>query len=818
MPFVDMHDYNPRARRFWLLVVSLGSCVIALTAYDLARLEWGLLVQVLGAAGIAAVVALFPVRVPGTKISIGGGEIFIFLTVLIYGVAAGVIAAAAEGLVGSWRTSKRWTSRLATPAIAAMSMLFAATLLEAARDALPANGLGKAALLSLLLAFGVLYFAGTTLLTSTMFALKSGAPFTPLRWWRSMGWIAMAYMASASISGLLFVSFERFGVPVLLVAVPLITMFITSLHSYFQRKEADEEHMQELKASESRFHSAFTHAAVGMALVSTEGRFLQANKSYCDMLGRPSGELLASTLDETIHAEDIAALRELIDKLLAGEIQSIATEVRGHHSEGSSVWMALNISLARDWQFRTHNLIIQAQDISARRRAEAELYHNAYHDSLTQLSNRTHFNEQLNRAIARAQRHPDQRFAVMYLDFDRFKMVNDSLGHKAGDELLVHLAQRLKSTLRPTDIIARLGGDEFAILLENVQRERDAVEFTERIQRELNRPFLLGEIEVTISASIGITFSTNGYHTAEQIIRDADLAMYKAKSRGKAQYALFDSSLHQHVAAQLKLESELRRALSQGQIFLQYQPIYMLRDQRMIGFEALVRWRHPDKGLLDPSEFIPMAEETGLIVPLGNWVLEQACLQMRLWGHAFDSSLRMSVNVSSMQLNQADFVPRVREALARAELPATQLTLEVTESVLMNNIDTAIPVLEELRRMGVTLSIDDFGTGYSSLNYLATLPIDALKVDRSFVERMSRDGHGNEIVKAIFKLGQALGKQVYAEGIETGTQLLLLQELGCEYGQGFLLSRPLDADLAGTFPGVRLPPGVREAIAPVTVH
>jgi diguanylate cyclase (GGDEF)-like protein/PAS domain S-box-containing protein len=816
MALLDMKDYSPAARRYWWSVMLLGSVVLAWAVRAVASYDTTLVLQVLAAAGVAAAAALFPVRIPGTKVSIAGGEIFIFLSLLLYGIEAAVVAAACEGLVGSWRASKRWTSRLGTPAMTSVSILASGSVLVALRSNLPANGMGQAALLSGLLVFGVLYFAANSLLTSTLIALKNRAPIRPLAWWRSMGWIAMAYMANASIAGLLFVSFERFGMPVLLVSVPLITMFLSTLHSYFQRKESDETHMQQLKASESRFHSAFTHAAIGMALVSTDGRFLQANKSYCDMLGRPAGELLASTLDETVHSEDVGSLRELIDKLLAGELQSVATEVRGHHKDGTNVWMAMNISLARDWQLRTHNLIIQAQDISARRRAEAELYHNAYHDSLTQLSNRTHFNEQLNRAIARAQRHAEQRFAVMYLDFDRFKMVNDSLGHKAGDELLVHLARRLQSILRPTDVIARLGGDEFAILVENVQRERDAVEFTERLQRELNRPFQLGETEITMSASIGITFSTNGYQNAEQIIRDADIAMYKAKSKGKAQYALFDSSLHQHVAAQLKLESELRRALAQGQICLQYQPIYALRDQHLIGFEALVRWRHPERGLMDPAQFIPTAEETGLIVPLGNWVLAQACLQMRLWRDAYQNpSLRMSVNISSLQLNQPDFVGRVREALASAQLSASQLTLEVTESVLMNNIEVAVPMLEELRHMGVTLSIDDFGTGYSSLNYLATLPIDALKVDRSFVERMTRDGQGNEIVKAIFKLGQALSKDVYAEGIETGTQLLLLQELGCEYGQGYLLSRPLDAETVAPPFAIR-PEGPSQELA--TVH
>jgi EAL domain-containing protein (putative c-di-GMP-specific phosphodiesterase class I) len=307
-------------------------------------------------------------------------------------------------------------------------------------------------------------------------------------------------------------------------------------------------------------------------------------------------------------------------------------------------------------------------------------------------------------------------------------------------------------------------------------------------------------MEVAISASIGITFSTNGYQTSDQIIRDADIAMYKAKSKGKAQYALFDSSLHQHVTAQLQLESELRRALGQGQIYLEYQPICSLRDRKLIGFEALVRWNHPERGLLEPSTFIPVAEETGLIVPLGNWVLTEACRQMREWRAIREStSLRMSVNVSSLQLTHPDFVSHVQRALQAAEMNPSQLTLEVTESVLMDGIENAVSTLSALRHRGVTLSIDDFGTGYSSLSYLATLPIDALKVDRSFIERMSRDGDGGEIVKAIFKLGQALSKQVFAEGIETGAQLSLLQELGCEYGQGFLLSRPVDAARAAGF-------------------
>jgi EAL domain-containing protein (putative c-di-GMP-specific phosphodiesterase class I) len=305
-------------------------------------------------------------------------------------------------------------------------------------------------------------------------------------------------------------------------------------------------------------------------------------------------------------------------------------------------------------------------------------------------------------------------------------------------------------------------------------------------------------MEVAITASIGITFSTNNYQSSDQIIRDADIAMYKAKSKGKGQYALFDSSLHAHVSAQLTLETELRRALGQGQISLDYQPICTLKDQRLMGFEALARWNHPERGLLEPAMFIPVAEETGLIVPLGNWVLAEACRQMREWRAIRDSSeLKMSVNVSSLQLTHPDFVSHVARSLQANDMKPEQLTLEVTESVLMHGIENAISTLTALRQMGVQLSIDDFGTGYSSLSYLATLPIDALKVDRSFIDKMSREGEGNEIVKAIFKLGQALSKQVYAEGIETRAQLSLLQELGCEFGQGFLLSRPVNAERAG---------------------
>ncbi|HEX7466828.1 MAG TPA: EAL domain-containing protein, partial [Usitatibacter sp.] len=793
MQLIDMQDYSPAARKYWWTVVFLGVWALIYAISRVGQLEGAQLLQVLMGALVAAIVGFFPVQIPGSKTCIAGGEIFIFLVLLVYGAPAAVLAAAVEGLVGAWRSSKRWTSRIITPAMASLAMLTCGSLFDFARDLIAKAGLSSATLLVAAMLLSVLYWIANIFLTSALVALKRGAPIEPKRWLRDMGWIGLAYTTGASIASVLYFSFEYFGLPAVLIAVPLIVMFISSLHYYFEHKESGERHVEELKESESRFHSAFTHAAIGMALVSTDGKFIQANKAFCEMLGRNTSELLATTLVKLVNIEDVEALQSPVEKLVRGELSSVHTEVRGLHRDGSDVWMSLNISLARDWQFRTHNLIVQAQDVSARRRAEAELYHNAYHDNLTQLSNRVHFDEQLNRAIARVQRHPEQRFAVMYLDFDRFKMVNDSLGHKAGDELLVNVAQRLKTMLRDTDVLARLGGDEFAILVEDLDRQRDAVDLAERIHKELQKPILLGTMEVAISASIGITFSTNNYQTSDQIVRDADIAMYKAKSKGKAQYALFDSSLHAHVSAQLTLENELRKALGGGQIYLDYQPICTLRDQKLVGFEALARWNHPERGLLEPSMFIPVAEETGLIVPLGNWVLSEACRQMRDWRAIRDSSvLRMSVNVSSLQLTHPDFIAHVARSLQAGEMRPEQLTLEVTESVLMNGIENAISTLMALRQMGVQLSIDDFGTGYSSLSYLATLPIDALKVDRSFIDKMTREGEGSEIVRAIFKLGQALSKEVYAEGIETSAQLALLQELGCEFGQGFLLSRPVN--------------------------
>ena len=648
---------------------------------------------------------------------------------------------------------------------------------------------------------------------ASLIALKRGEPVHPLKILWGHRWLGVVYAASASISGLLYVSFDRFGPSVLVAAVPIIALFLSTLHFYFRQAEINEsaqkerigateraaaenaKHLAELRESEDRFHSAFTHAAVGIVLVSTGGRILQANAALARLLGRYEADLVGTDLVAIVHPDDSEMLRAQVGNLLSGTEGTFATELRCRHSQGIEIWVSLNVSFFSTGASAARCLIVQMQDVTGRRRAESRLQHIAYHDGLTNLPNRGYFLEQLNRAISTVKRHPERRFAVLFLDFDRFKLINDSLGHSAGDALLMGVARRLQAYLRPTDVVARMGGDEFAILVEDMNAEREVVQLADRLQSVLAEPFLVGEVEMSTSASIGITTSTFGYDSPEQVMRDADLAMYRAKAQGKARYALFDSALHAEVAEQLWLESELRRAIAQQQIELVYQPIYQLRSRRLTGFEALARWTHAERGAIEPDCFIRVAEETGLIIPLGNWVMETACRQLGAWrqAHPGGDPMSLHVNVSGVQLVQPDFLVRVQHAICAGDIEPSQLTIELTESVLIDKLSAALPHINDLRSIGVQVSIDDFGTGYSSLSALQDLPISEIKVDRSFVRRMGGGSQGDEVVRAIVALGRTLGKRVIAEGIETEAQFAQLAGLGCEGGQGYLLSYPLRA-------------------------
>jgi diguanylate cyclase (GGDEF)-like protein len=421
--------------------------------------------------------------------------------------------------------------------------------------------------------------------------------------------------------------------------------------------------------------------------------------------------------------------------------------------------------------------------------------HAAFHDPLTGLPNRAMFTELLKAEIETSKRNKDHHFAVLFLDLDRFKNINDSLGHSHGDLLLVAFAQRLEKILRPVDTLARFGGDEFAILISAIHDATSAVRVAERIQSELSQPFELDKNSAFATASIGIALSSSGYDRSEDILRDADIAMYRAKENGKARYEMFDHDMHARAVTRLQLESDLRQAVEQKEFCIYYQPIIALDTGHLSGFEALVRWQHPRRGIVSPLDFIPVAEETGLIVPIGQWVLDEACRKVREWQLCSPPhrALSLSVNLSARQVAQPDLLDRIKEALEKSKLDSHYLKLEITESVVMENAEAAAQMFKQLRALGVQLSIDDFGTGYSSLSYLHRFPINYLKIDRSFVSRMTTEDD-NAIVKTIATLAQNLGMEVIAEGIETKDQYDQLKRLGCEFGQGFLFSPPLDTD------------------------
>lgn len=564
--------------------------------------------------------------------------------------------------------------------------------------------------------------------------------------------------------------------------------------------EAEEakRYLVEAKESEELYRSAFDHAPIGMGLVSQTGQWLQVNSSLCEIVGYSESELLEMDFQSVTHEEDLYNFFCHFSDVAKGKDAGYQVEKRYIHKLGHEVWVTVNISLARDSQSDSLHLILQIQDITGRKSAEQRLVHDAFHDPLTGLPNRAFLMDQLGASLAQAKRHTNHLFAVLFLDLDRFKIINDSIGHMMGDELLVGIAERLSTCLRPGDVVARLGGDEFTILLRKVRSSREAIEVAERVQKEVALPFNLGGYEAFTTASIGIALYDSSYERHEDMLRDADTAMYHAKTQGKARHALFHKGMHAHAMNLLHMENDMRRAIDRKEFFIEYQPIVSLQSGILSGFEALVRWQHPERGLIGPADFIPMAEEAGYIEPIGQWVLREACTQMRSWHQRFSANLPLSiaVNLSSKEFMNSNLLDHVVQTLDATGMDPRTLKLEITESGVMENIEVVSTMLERLRTHGIELSIDDFGTGYSSLSYLHRLPINTLKIDRSFVNRLGEDNENKEIVRTIVVLAQNLGMGVVAEGVETQKQLGRLRELNCESGQGFLFSRPLSAPSA----------------------
>lgn len=502
----------------------------------------------------------------------------------------------------------------------------------------------------------------------------------------------------------------------------------------------------------------------------------------------------ASILWKMVHPDDLTDMMASV-KFSAQTLDPWVYQWRITTSSGQSKWLeAAGRPERQDNGDVVWDTLIL--DVSDRVRAQAQLKHDALHDGLTGLPNRTLLMERLELALKRAKRHADVQFAVLFLDLDNFKVINDSLGHSVGDTLLLAVATQLKTFIRETDVAARLGGDEFVLLIEDIEVLTEAIAIAKRILAALQDPFVLDEREVFTSASIGILSWDGRQRSAEDCLRDADLAMYRAKQSGRSQYAIFNPNMHVQAMQRLQLENELRRGLDNQEFVLYYQPIVTLETGAIKGFEALIRWQHPERGLIFPGDFIAIAEDTRLIVPMGWWVLKTACAQMAIWQTQCPSqNLRISINLSAQQLHP-ELLEHLDEALGQSNLPGEQLVLEITESMLVQNLDATDSVLKQLKSRGVCLTIDDFGTGYSSLSYLHRLTADALKIDRSFVSPCVHDDRNQAIASSIVALSNLLELQAIAEGIETLDQLQWLKSLDCELGQGYYFSPPISVDQA----------------------
>jgi diguanylate cyclase (GGDEF)-like protein/PAS domain S-box-containing protein len=496
-----------------------------------------------------------------------------------------------------------------------------------------------------------------------------------------------------------------------------------------------------------------------------------------------------------VHPDDLEKLHSDLQAHLDGSSAYFENEHRLLHKDGNYRWFQCRGQSVWDVDGRANRIAGSITDITDRKFAEQKLLHYAFYDKLTGLPNRALFVDHLGLAIERAKRREDYKFAVLFLDLDRFKDVNDSLGHLMGDELLIAVGRLIQNRMRSTDTVARFGGDEFVILLDDIRHRDNALQIADWIHTALSMPFYLNQHEAYITASIGIVLSETGYQKPEDVLRDADIAMYHAKSHGKARYEVFDPEMRARVIDRLELANDLRRAIENQELCIHYQVIVSLATGKFSGLEALVRWQHPHRGLLAPREFISLAEETGLIIAIDRWVLREACRQFHNWQDEIPSStdLSINVNISGKHINQSDFISYIENTLEETGVKPSNLTLEITESVIVENRETTIELCNQLKALGVRIQIDDFGIGYSSLSYLSEFPISALKIDQSFISKMTENSNDTNIIQAIVMLSQRLGVSVIAEGVETASQFNQLQAVGCEFGQGFYMSRPLDS-------------------------
>ncbi|HXL82400.1 MAG TPA: EAL domain-containing protein [Pyrinomonadaceae bacterium] len=802
--FEQMNTPNKfRVYQWSVIAVGLVICLVSIFRLQPSEIDLRFLLLV----AIAVIVtARITIQIPRVKGLISVSDTFVFLAILLFSREAATLLAAAEGLCSSVRFSKKTTTILFNMCVMACSTFFAVSSLRFLRGPSAFHEGYSADYIVALSILACLQYASNSGIVALGAALKTDQPFWRT-WKEGFLWTSITYFAGAFAAGIVSKLIGTFGFYAFLATTPIIVVVYFTYMTYLKNIEASksqaeqaERHVDALRESEERFRSAFDHAA-GMALVAPDGRWIQVNRSLCEMLGYSEEELLAGNFQLVTHHDDLKIMLEQLEKLNEATISSLQLEQRYLHKDRQVRWVLLSVTKVNDAEKRSANLIFQMQDITDRKQAEEKLVHDAFHDALTGLPNRILFMDHLKQSMQRIKRKKHSPFAVLFLDFDRFKLINDSLGHLVGDQLLIAISSRLEASVRPGDTVARLGGDEFTILLEDLNSPDEAIVVVKRLLRNLAEPFGISDREVFITASVGVALSAAGYEKADDVLRDADTAMYRAKSLGKARYEVFDKTMHADARELLQIETDLWRALERKELALDYQPIVSLQTGRIAGFEALLRWLHPARGIVSPLEFISVAEETGLIVPIGQWVLNQACSQTREWQKRCpqDPPLYVSVNLSAKQFMQPDLIEQVSLALDKSGLNAAGLKLEITESMVMQNVESTTQMLGQLRALGVEISLDDFGTGYSSLSCLHRFPISVLKVDRSFVSSMTDNQEHREIVRTIIALARNLKMDVIAEGVETLDQATELRAMNCEYGQGYYFSKALNAENAVGF-------------------
>ena len=543
-----------------------------------------------------------------------------------------------------------------------------------------------------------------------------------------------------------------------------------------------------LRQSEARFRSLVLNGSDVIAIIDSAGILSYASPSSMRVLGYSPEKCLHRCVFDVIHPEDLSQSIETLCQAGAESTLQAPHELRIQHANGSWCYVEVSATNLLD-DPSVKGIVLNLHDITQRKRLEDQLVRQAFYDALTGLPNRVLVRDRLNHAIKRFQRSPF-RLAVAYIDLDNFKTINDSLGHGVGDQLLQAVARRLVEGVRSSDTVARLGGDEFLVLLEDIGTDAEMNRVIERLNERLQAPLQLDRHELIVTASIGIALCCPD-STSDLLVRNADLAMYAAKAKGRSRYEIFHPQMNERARDRLELETDLRRAIRDDELRVVYQPVVVLPTGRMQGVEALVRWEHPRRGMIGPGEFIPLAEQTGLIIPLGLWVLNQSCRQAKAWQELCpDRPLQVSVNLSARQFSQAGLAESVASILHATQLDPALLKLEITESAAMEDGESAIAVMNELCQLGVQLAIDDFGTGYSSFSYLKRFPVNTLKIDRSFVDKLDQASEDRIIARAIIALAHALGLEVTGEGIETLEQRQILLEMGCELGQGYYFSRP----------------------------